>query len=146
MLCTPNSALVDRVDFATSQLLSSRLATGLSALAPAQRAGAQRLCALALTDDSEMSAVTVAIRGKAEKICSLGVLQPLTLRVDIGMSAFPLLRRLTGHPAWVLCPTPYSEGRFGPSEAGQIARLFQLCCFAKNLNAALARHMARKRH
>jgi hypothetical protein len=27
--------------------LSSRLATGLSALAPAQRAGAQRLCALA---------------------------------------------------------------------------------------------------
>ena len=48
MRCTPNGALVDRVDFATSQSLSSRLATDLSALAPAQRAGAQRLCAVAL--------------------------------------------------------------------------------------------------
>src|SRR6267142_2967170 len=48
MRCTPNSALVDRVDFATPLSLSSRLATGLSALAPAQRAGAQRLCAVAL--------------------------------------------------------------------------------------------------
>jgi len=52
MRCTPNSALVDRVDFATSQSLSSRSVTGLSALAPAQRAGAQRLCALALSVDS----------------------------------------------------------------------------------------------
>ena len=31
MRCTPNSALVDRVDFATSQSLSSRSVTGLSA-------------------------------------------------------------------------------------------------------------------
>src|SRR5271169_6782297 len=42
-----NSTLVDRVDLATPLSLSSRLATGLSAPAPAQRAGAQRLCALA---------------------------------------------------------------------------------------------------
>src|SRR5436309_866345 len=42
-----NSALVDRVDFATPLSLSSRSVTSLSALAPAQRAGAQRLCALA---------------------------------------------------------------------------------------------------
>ena len=38
---------VDRVDLATPPLLSSQPAPGLSALAPAQRAGAQRLCALA---------------------------------------------------------------------------------------------------
>src|SRR5437867_5732950 len=42
-----NSALVDRVDFASPLSLSSRSVTSLSALAPAQRAGAQRLCALA---------------------------------------------------------------------------------------------------
>src|ERR1700756_4500523 len=42
----PNTALVDRVDLATPLSLSSRPATGLSALAPAQRAGAQRLCAV----------------------------------------------------------------------------------------------------
>src|ERR1700755_56626 len=42
-----NTALVDRVDLATKLSLSSRPTTGLSALAPAQRAGAQRLCALA---------------------------------------------------------------------------------------------------
>src|ERR1700756_1574287 len=42
-----NTALVDRVDLATPLSLSSRPATGLSALAPAQLAGAQRLCALA---------------------------------------------------------------------------------------------------
>jgi len=41
-----NSALVDRVDFATPLSLSSRSVTSLSALAPAQRAGAQRLCAV----------------------------------------------------------------------------------------------------
>ena len=46
MRCTPNSALVDRVDVATPLSLSSRSVTSLSALAPAQRAGAQRLCAL----------------------------------------------------------------------------------------------------
>ena len=50
MRCTPNSALVDRVDFATSLSLSSRSVTSLSPLAPAQRAGAQRLCALAPSD------------------------------------------------------------------------------------------------
>src|ERR1700755_1764683 len=38
-----NTALVDRVDLATPLSLSSQPATGLSALAPAQRAGAQRL-------------------------------------------------------------------------------------------------------
>src|SRR5882757_3711779 len=48
--CTPNSALVDRVDVATPLSLSSRSVTGLSALAPARRAGAQRLCALAHHD------------------------------------------------------------------------------------------------
>jgi len=47
---TPNGALVDRVDFATPLSLSSRSVTSLSALAPAQRAGAQRLCALAHRD------------------------------------------------------------------------------------------------
>ena len=46
-----NSTLVDRVDLATKLSLSSRPTTGLSALAPAQRAGAQRLCALALRDE-----------------------------------------------------------------------------------------------
>ena len=50
MRCTPNSALVDRVDVATPLSLSSRSVTSLSALAPAQRAGAQRLCALAHRD------------------------------------------------------------------------------------------------
>jgi len=39
---------VDRGDLATPLSLSSRSATGLSVLAPAPRAGAQRLCALAL--------------------------------------------------------------------------------------------------
>jgi hypothetical protein len=43
-----NSTLVDRVDLATPLSLSSQLATGPSVLAPAQRAGAQRLCAFAL--------------------------------------------------------------------------------------------------
>src|SRR6516225_7580376 len=47
-----NSPLVDRVDLAAPLSLSSRSAPGLSALAPAQRAGAQRLCALANTDKS----------------------------------------------------------------------------------------------
>jgi hypothetical protein len=42
-----NPTLVDRVDLATPLSLSSQLAPGLSALAPAQRAGAQRLRALA---------------------------------------------------------------------------------------------------
>ena len=44
-----NTTLVDRVDLATPLSLSSQPATGLSALAPAQRAEAQRLCALAQT-------------------------------------------------------------------------------------------------
>jgi hypothetical protein len=42
-----NTTLVDRVELATPPSLSSQPATGLSAPAPAQRAGAQRLCALA---------------------------------------------------------------------------------------------------
>ena len=43
-----NSTLVDRVDLVTKPIaVLSRPTTGLSALAPAQRAGAQRLCALA---------------------------------------------------------------------------------------------------
>ena len=54
--CTPNSALVDRVDVATPLSLSSRSVTGLSALAPAQQAGAQRLCALAQLGPPVMSA------------------------------------------------------------------------------------------
>ena len=45
--CNANSTLVDRVDLATPLSLFSQLATGLSALAPAQRAGAQRLRAMA---------------------------------------------------------------------------------------------------
>jgi hypothetical protein len=56
MRCTPNSALVDRVDFATLLSMSSRSVTGLSALAPAQQAGAQRLCALAQLGPPVMSA------------------------------------------------------------------------------------------
>jgi len=46
MRCASTVRLVDRVDFPTALSLSSRSAPGLSALAPAQRAGAQRLCAL----------------------------------------------------------------------------------------------------
>ena len=42
-----DSTLVDRVDLATRLSLSSQPVTGLSALAPAQRAGAQRLRAMA---------------------------------------------------------------------------------------------------
>ena len=41
-----DSTLVDRIDLATPLSLSSQPATCLSALAPAQRAGAQRLRAL----------------------------------------------------------------------------------------------------
>jgi hypothetical protein len=47
-----NTTLVDRVDLATPLLLSSQLATGPSALASAQGAGAQRLYALAHRDNS----------------------------------------------------------------------------------------------
>jgi hypothetical protein len=47
---TASGTLVDRVDLATLlSSLSSQPGTGTSALAPAQRAGAQRLCALART-------------------------------------------------------------------------------------------------
>jgi len=43
-----NITPVDRVDLVTKPIaVLSRPTTGLSALAPAQRAGAQRLCALA---------------------------------------------------------------------------------------------------
>ena len=42
---------------ATPLALSSQPATGLSALAPAQRAGAQRLCALAPSSGPGMSAL-----------------------------------------------------------------------------------------
>ena len=59
MRCTQNSALVDRVDFATLLSMSSRSVTGLSALAPAQRAGVQRLCAMARFDRSLRSGVGV---------------------------------------------------------------------------------------
>jgi hypothetical protein len=54
--CNANSTLVDRVDLATPLSLFSQLATGLSALAPAQRAGAQRLRALARLGPPTMSA------------------------------------------------------------------------------------------
>ena len=47
MCCTPTVRLLIVLTFATLLSLSSQLATGLSALAPAQRAGAQRLRALA---------------------------------------------------------------------------------------------------
>jgi hypothetical protein len=66
MRCTPNSALVDRVDFAASLSLSSRSVTGLSALAPAQRAGAQRLCALARFDRSRQRSDTSGVGGEAD--------------------------------------------------------------------------------
>ena len=49
-----NSTLVDRVDLATAAIVV--LSTGLSALAPAQRAGAQRLRALAHIDEIQRSA------------------------------------------------------------------------------------------
>jgi len=39
-----NSTIVDRVDLATPLSLSSQPASGPSVLAPAQRAGTQRLC------------------------------------------------------------------------------------------------------
>src|SRR5271169_6293350 len=58
-----NSTLVDRVDLATPLSLSSRLATGLSAPAPAQRAGAQRLCALAHRRRVLIAANRAAYRG-----------------------------------------------------------------------------------
>jgi hypothetical protein len=54
MRCTPNSALVDRVDVATPLSLSPRSVTSLSALAAAQRAGAQRLCAVAQMRSANM--------------------------------------------------------------------------------------------
>jgi hypothetical protein len=53
MRCTPT---IRELIVATPLSLSSPSATGLSALAPAQRAGAQRLCALALSCRSGMSA------------------------------------------------------------------------------------------
>src|SRR5882757_2707781 len=60
----------------------------------------------------------------------------------------PLFRcfwRLSGRAAWVLCATPYSEGCSRPAGGSQINANFELCCFfRKNLNAALARHMARQ--
>ena len=45
-------------------LRSSQPATGLSALAPAQRAGAQRLCAMARCVDFGMSALTPLLGSK----------------------------------------------------------------------------------
>src|SRR5215469_6635302 len=59
-----NSTLVDRVDLATPLSLSSQPATGLSALAPAQRAGAQRLRALAQSGGSGMSAFAPLLGAK----------------------------------------------------------------------------------
>ena len=57
-----NSTLVDRVDLATAAIAVLSTRTGPSALAPAQRAGAQRL--RALISDSQLgsteNAVTVA--------------------------------------------------------------------------------------
>ena len=61
-----NGTLVDRVDLATPLSLSSQPATGLSVLAPAQRAGAQRLCALALRDILHRQMTSVATGGIAE--------------------------------------------------------------------------------
>src|SRR5450631_4721733 len=46
-----------RTGLSNPPALSSQLASGLSALAPAQRAGAQRLCALARSSPPSMSAV-----------------------------------------------------------------------------------------
>jgi hypothetical protein len=66
---TPNGALVDRVDFATPLSLSSRSVTSLSALAPAQRAGAQRLCALARMRSGTTSAVR-SLTGRVPRILS----------------------------------------------------------------------------
>src|SRR6516162_8076867 len=50
----------------TRLLLSSQLATNLSALAPAKRAGAQRLCALALSGLSARSIPTSAFGGEPD--------------------------------------------------------------------------------
>ena len=57
-----DSTLVDRVDLATPLSLSSQPATCLSALAPAQRAGAQRLCAMAQSGGPEISAFAPLLR------------------------------------------------------------------------------------
>ena len=54
--------------------LSSQPATGLSALAPAQRAGAQRLCAMAPSGGPDMSARCLLFGGEADSICSTRVL------------------------------------------------------------------------
>src|ERR1700752_1439596 len=63
-----NTALVDRVDLATPLSLSSQPATGLSALAPAQRAGAQRLCALARLRHADRCRKMSVCRGRPEVI------------------------------------------------------------------------------
>src|SRR6516165_8413703 len=54
----------------TRLLLSSQLATNLSALAPAKRAGAQRLCALALLYRPRPTAGTAAIGATTDLKCS----------------------------------------------------------------------------
>jgi len=54
MRCTPT---IRELIEATPLSLFSQLASGLSALAPAQRAGAQRLCALARNGPPRMLAL-----------------------------------------------------------------------------------------
>ena len=59
--------LVDRVDLVTPLALSSQPATGLSALAPAQRAGAQRLRAMCRFSAAAMKVSPRTQRAAAEK-------------------------------------------------------------------------------
>jgi hypothetical protein len=73
-----NSTLVDRVDLATPPSLSSRPDAGLSALAPAQRAGAQRLCALALFGRDRRAGECPLLREerKSELLGTISVFDP----------------------------------------------------------------------
>jgi hypothetical protein len=62
MRCTPT---IRELIEATPLSLFSLSATSLSALAPAQRAGAQRLCALAQSCRSYANSIPLLIRNKA---------------------------------------------------------------------------------
>src|SRR5215831_2250931 len=86
-----NTTLVDRVDLATPLSLSSQPTTGPSALALAQRAGAQRLRAMCWFLDAgnnERPARSTGRRPKSAKARSRGKLaaaeQRVLCRFDIG--------------------------------------------------------------
>jgi hypothetical protein len=61
-----NDTSILRTGFSIPLSLSSQLSTGLSAPAPAQRAGAQRLCALALLGLAGCTRQCPIIEGEAD--------------------------------------------------------------------------------